>query len=139
MKKINNERYEGLIDLVDQLRTSKDAYNSQIEKIKEMLSPELARLNELCKEIDSALERLEGESSSLVRDMEEYYEDRSEKWQESEKGEQYQDWINAWNNLSSELPDVPEEKDDCDFEDLLEDVYMEDEVLPPQDPTEGFW
>lgn len=139
MKKINVKEYDGLIDLVDTLRTTSEAYNSQIEKIKEMLSPELDRLNELREGIEQALETIEEESSSLVGDMEEYYEDRSEKWQESETGEQYQEWVEAWSNISSELPDVPEEVSAYDFEDLLEEVEVEDEVLPPRDSTEGLW
>jgi uncharacterized coiled-coil DUF342 family protein len=139
MKKIHVKEYEGLIDLVDTLRSTAQAYNSQIEKIKEILSPELDRLNALREGIEQALETLEEDSSSLVGDMEEYYEDRSERWQGSENGEQYQDWINAWSNLSSELPNVPDEVSAYDFDNLLEEVEVEDEVLPPRDSTEGLW
>jgi hypothetical protein len=99
-----------------------------------MLEPELAQLNQLREKIESGVEAIEDEASSLVGDMEGYYEDRSEKWQESEAGEQYQEWTDAWSNI--ELPDVPEEVEVDNFDDLLVEVEMEDCGLPPRSASD---
>jgi uncharacterized phage infection (PIP) family protein YhgE len=134
MKQIHTKEYDTLIDLVDTLHTITNQYNDQIEKIKEMLEPELAQLNQLREKIESGVEAIEDEASSLVGDMEGYYEDRSEKWQESEAGEQYQEWTDAWSNI--ELPDVPEEVEVDNFDDLLVEVEMEDCGLPPRSASD---
>ena len=130
MKQIHEKEYEGLIDLMDSLKELSDQYNAQVEKIKEILEPELDRLNELREEIERSVESIEEDSSSLSQDMDEYQEGRSSSWQESEEGEEYQEWTEAWANLSSELPDVPTE---VSVEDLdLEEVEVEDGILPPR-------
>lgn len=136
MKQIHAKEYENLIDLVDTLRTTINQYNDKIEKIKEMLEPELEQLNQLREKIEEGVETIEEDASSLVEDMEGYYEDRSERWQESEAGEQYQEWTVAWSNILSELPDVPEEVEVDNFDDLLVEVEMEDDVLPPRSASD---
>lgn len=42
----------------------------------------------------------------LVSDMDSYFSDRSEKWQEGDKGQQYETWKQAWEDL--ELEDLEE-------------------------------
>ena len=136
MKRIHVKEYDNLIDLVDTLHTTINQYTTKIDKIKEMLEPELEQLNQLREKIEDGVETIEGEASSLVEDMEGYYEDRSEKWKESEAGEQYQEWTDAWSNISDELPDVPEEVEVDNFDDLLVEVEMEDCVLPSRSSSD---
>lgn len=62
-------------------------------------------------EYEATRERLESavaDMQELASKMREYWEERSEKWQESERGETWADFIDALENLEAEVPEWPE-------------------------------
>ena len=48
----------------------------------------------------------------------EYFDERSEKWQESEKGESYQSWIDAMQEKLDSLDSLENDIDELDFEEI---------------------
>lgn len=55
-------------------------------------------LKEKSDEITDAHETLTSLAEGYVEEMTSYADDRSDKWQESEAGDRYRDWISAWEN-----------------------------------------
>src|SRR3974390_1904395 len=51
---------------------------------------------------NDAVQEAVGWRDDIVSQMQEYYDERSEKWQEGEAGEQYQAWIDEWESASIE-------------------------------------
>lgn len=59
----------------------------------------------------------------LVTAMQEYYDERSDQWHESDAGSDYQSWIDAWEGSEFdeiETPDLPDEPDCPHADDLAE-------------------
>jgi len=57
-------------------------------------------------EIDSTMNKAASDMADLTNEMQEYFDDRSEKWQEGEKGEEYQQKIEDLTEIESELQDL---------------------------------
>ena len=55
-------------------------------------------LKEKSDEITDAHETLTSLAEGYVEEMTSYADDRSDKWQESEAGDRYRDWISQWEN-----------------------------------------
>jgi hypothetical protein len=67
-------------------------------------------MNETWERVESALLSLnekiiEAEEwrGDMASEMQDYFDERSERWQESDAGSNYQDWLTEW---GSELPEV---------------------------------
>jgi hypothetical protein len=60
----------------------------------------------------------------IAQEMEDYYEERSERWQEGDAGQAYTNWMEAWTEVELdeleqvELPDEPE----MPHADLIDDL-----------------
>lgn len=61
------------------------------------------------KKLIKKLRELHEMTEGIVLDREEIFENRSDKWQESEKGEEYQELTERLNDLCNELTDYIEE------------------------------
>ena len=65
----------------------------------------------------------------IVSEMETYYDERSEKWQEGDAGSAYADWKGEWEGLDCATVDLVDEPD-CSLPDDLEQL--------PQEADSGF-
>lgn len=100
--------------------------NIQISKIRENIGEGQQKYNDKIAEIKDIYQELASQAQN-------YYDERSEKWQESDAGNVYEEWIDALGSpeieeLEIELPDEIEEQDFPDFTD--------DSWLPPTEPGE---
>jgi hypothetical protein len=99
MRKLSKEQIKKKVILLASLKISalteekfkKDRYNTKIKE-----------LNQFIDDIRS--------------DMQDYYDERSEKWQESDNGQMYQDWIDQWDNCYLEVDDFLEVNIPEDFD-----------------------
>jgi hypothetical protein len=53
--------------------------------------------------------------ATIHEDQEDYFSERTEKWQESEKGQAYQEWMNEW-DIEISPDELPEPEMDGDLE-----------------------
>jgi hypothetical protein len=75
-------------------------------------------IEEKCGELRGAGQALAEALQEAHDDAQEYFDDRSENWQEGERGEAYQEWIDSLDalrdtaegiaDIADELDDVPE-------------------------------
>ena len=65
------------------------AFNEALEAAQQPVTEAMEAYN-------AALEEARGFAEQMVADMQSAYGDKSEKWQESERGQAYQNWIDEW-------------------------------------------
>lgn len=82
MKKISEKDWKALSAFADTITEKRDAILAAFE---DTIKPLLDELNEARDEARDML-------SSLAEDADSYFDDRSENWQEGEKGEAYSAW-----------------------------------------------
>lgn len=85
-----------------------------------------------------AVEEAESFAQNVTEAMRDYYGEKSEKWQEGERGDAYQSMIDSWESLDGTEVEDLEKSDDGDggksydlpesFVDLFTDVLMEPEA-----------
>jgi hypothetical protein len=83
-------------DLVKRLNEAKGdvqvAYDQMASFISDDLNGKIAQYNEIVGEMETFRDE-------LVGDMENYFDDKSEKWQEGDSGSEYQAWKSSWEEL----------------------------------------
>jgi hypothetical protein len=127
MKKLNKaqlakwEEFKAAIsEERDALETEIDAYNALMAETWERVESALLNLNQKIVEA----EEWRGEIAS---EMQDYFDERSERWQEGDAGCAYQDWINEWEAELSEVEldapedvEMPDDDAGCILENLTE-------------------
>src|SRR5215467_224119 len=99
-----DELVEKLNDLAGNVETAVAEYNSKIEELRAPVEAALTAYNEAA---EDAREFAEGVSN----DADEQIQEKSEKWQEGEKGEQACSWRDEWSALDFSAIEIefPEE------------------------------
>jgi antirestriction protein len=88
------------------MRKISEAKLKKMETRKNKAYDSLSVLRELVEEIASSSDS--------------YYSERSEKWQESEVGQDYEIWVSELQNLEQEIEDLCVSIEYIDFQDVLE-------------------
>lgn len=83
-----------ITDLFAKLETEREAFAGAVERIKEQIAEAQQEAWEL---LDDA-----------ARAAEEYHDERSEKWQEGERGQAYAEWRDRLQALAGEMEAAPE-------------------------------
>lgn len=126
MKALDKEQEKKKGELVDAIRsahaeleTAIKAFNETVETAKDEVQGKLNTLNEKITEAGEWTE-------SIASDMDSYYEEKSERWQEGEKGQEYSAWKEEYENFSADSVDVDFPDDievpDCTVGDDLENL-----------------
>lgn len=97
----------------EKLSTTLADLKAEIEAQRDILNAKIEAFNE-------AVEETNGWVEDVARTIEEYIDERSEKWQESERGDAYGTWKDEWENFTLEIVDTVEEIEFEDFADLLD-------------------
>lgn len=127
MNKLNKEQQENKNRLNqkihDELDNVEEAINTLNERVKalyaELIVPAVDKLNLTLEEVRNFADEVKSEAQD-------YFDERSEKWQEGDKGQQYQEWINSMETVA-ELEDIETvEPDDLM---IIDDIYLEREIL----------
>lgn len=97
-----------------------DQYTTSVRHAFATLQQAVADVNEVVDEID-------GWRSCLTDEMTLYYEEKSERWQESDAGQRYSNWLEMFNGLEVERieleePEPPEVPDLSPVVDELKDL-----------------
>ena len=108
--------------LVEELRDGRgvledavSTYNAAVEALKAPLLAELGKYNDIVEEARGFVE-------DIANTADGEFDDKSEKWQEGERGQEARDWIDAWQNepfdaLEIAFPDeliLPDDETDHD-------------------------
>ena len=88
--------------------------SAEVEEAAMGVNEKIATLNEKISAYNNTLKNVRDFRDDLVQRMQDHYDGKPEKWQGSDEGSNYQDWMDSWGST--------------DFDDLA--------VLEPIDPLE---
>jgi hypothetical protein len=133
LKRLTKKQSKFFADLIDEMTLAHESAIEAADDFNEVIRGELAERAEALGEALGVLNaKIEAYNEGVeeIRDLaEQYYDERSERWQESEAGESYQEWIDAMEEIEELDTDTPETEE-------VEEPDMD--ILPylPRSPEE---
>ncbi len=134
MKKLSDEQMRERDSLVGKVEEAKQHLQDKLEDF----NAEMKRLfrlgpSDACDELNSAIADVRQWAEDIHNETREYFDNKSENWQESPTGEAYSDWSSSFDDAASNCEDVdltePEELS-CDEADVS---FVEDCEESPKD------
>lgn len=120
MKKLTKEQVLNKAALIEALANVRADLEQAVTEFNEQI---LARFNddvqgELDK-LNAVLQRIKTFAEEVANDIDDYVNERSEKWQEGDQGQKYEAWKDAWRDFDAdevtlhppeelEMPDCPD-------------------------------
>lgn len=102
MKRLSKQEQQQRDSLVEAMLTARnkvcDAVDEYNNKISELWQP----LEDALTEYNNAVTDAQNFRDEIVGQMDDYIGERSEKWQEGDAGQAYQEWKDSWEALSLE-------------------------------------
>lgn len=118
-------------ELMAALTAARTAVDIKIEDVNDALQTAVDAMEATLTDYNSALEDARGFAADIVAQAEEDFSDKSEKWQEGERGEIVRAWIDEWEcaDLDDiELPEIERLAIDAeDHSDILDQLPTEAE------------
>ena len=114
MTKFTDEQLQEHADIIEKLREAKSKLETSVSKFNDLVASESAEVQAELDDYNELVDSAEEFRTQVVGDMNEHYYDKSDKWQESEKGQAYLEWISDWDNadlapIEIEFPDPIDE------------------------------
>ena len=130
MKRISNKRRDAIFATIND---AVETYNTQRAEIVEQIDALVQELEEIRETYESTVQPALDEIEEICDRQEAYFDDRSERWQDSETGEEYTEWMDAWCDVRNNVPELDElpsalfELEDADTPHTDDfSVYMDD-------------
>jgi DNA repair ATPase RecN len=116
-------------ELLDAVRTKQKALNGEIAEYNDKLAELREKLEESVNDCDGAISDLRNFIESVRDEAQSEYDDKSEKWQQDDKGQSVLDWINTFDAINLEDVDIelPEGIAEVEFDCLDEIEALEAE------------
>lgn len=123
MKKLTKEEAAQRGKLVEDLRAASAkvedeiaAFNAKREELAKPMNDAIAAFNKIA-------EDAEGFVSDIVSSMDDYASEKSDKWQESDTGQAFEEWKSAWEGIACEaFDDVSIEEVEMPDTDMIDDL-----------------
>jgi len=117
MKKLSRTQEALKGKLSDNIETAKDNLEAAISNYNNAMSIAWEAVTRKIELLNEAIEEAEGFRSEIETIQDEFFSERSEKWQEGDTGQMYQVWMSDWSNELSEIEmEEPEELEMPDVE-----------------------
>jgi uncharacterized coiled-coil DUF342 family protein len=119
LTKDHKKQREELISKLDNARGELNSaitdFNNAVESAKEPVTEAWTAYNEIVQEANALLEE-------LASDAQNYFDERSEKWQEGDAGEQYNQWIEQFQEEICEIDEIdfPSELEEPDLDEAID-------------------
>ena len=102
---LKQEHANKLTETYEKLDAAVSTFNAAMEEAWE-------KVQEALDEHNTAIESANEWRGDIAQQMQDYYDNRSEKWQESDKGSEYEQWKSEWeesfDQVEMEKPDEPD-------------------------------
>ncbi len=99
-RNLNEEESQIQRQLLNQLKDKGDVLNEAIAEFNSQLEEAITKLwgqvENAVEEYSEVASKANGFVQKIQKEQQQYYDDREEKWKESDAGNSYQDWISAW-------------------------------------------
>lgn len=115
MLKLNMAQQKDIREGFASLNASIEAYNAAVAEVRE-------RLDNLLLEVESKSDDLMNAIQEVVDAQQEYFENKSDSWHESDKAEKYEDWMTETEGLLDFIPEVPDEPS---FEEPIDTIELD--------------
>lgn len=99
--KLTREELDRKNELLHKLHAERTTIDEAVEAFNEALTVARDKLNASIDTYNEAREEVRGFVEDIARQAEEDYGDKSERWQEGERGEQVQEWINELQSFTA--------------------------------------
>jgi len=83
-------------------------WQTQLESAKQEIETAVTAANDKITAYNNLIGEVETWYGNITAAMDEYYEDRSEAWQQSEAGQEYDNWKENWQDASFDTVDTLE-------------------------------
>lgn len=125
MKSLSKQDIARIGDLGSELETLRGKVE---DAVRELIDTHVAAVNELIATYNEKATEANGVASDIASEIETYMDERSDKWRESEKGEAYSSWLQAWQEVDFAEIDQIEVEDPSDVDTtLMNDLPTEPE------------
>lgn len=132
MKALAKEQRRRVEEVAERLRTARTALDNEIEIYNAALNKAWTDLNAKLETYNEAARDAKELAEEVHSDLENFHDERSEKWQESDAGSAFRSWVEEWGNASFDDADRDEPVElDLDQEDYAEAL----ESLPQEVPS----
>jgi hypothetical protein len=102
VKKLDKAQRERKAELLEAAFAAREALNGAVARFNELLAQEWAAVEKEAEALNAAVVDLNAFREEVTQGMEDFAGERSEKWQESEAGQNYAAWMEQWEGLRVE-------------------------------------
>lgn len=124
MRKLTKEQLEQRSKMIATLHERKAELEEAIGTFNSTMADAGAGVTDAVAALNEAIAEAESFRSDIHSAMEDYTNDKSDKWKESEAGERYQNWMDGWADslydVDIDLPEALVDDPGCDAADSFE-------------------
>lgn len=132
MKQLNKQHQKDVADALGACRDASNKLNAAITAYNEAMAPHKEAVEEALEEYNNKVGELKSVYEGIANDARGYFDERTERWQESETGQAYEEWVEQLEELDIEEVEI-ELPEEIDFPDDIPDLEGAD-FLPPDEP-----
>lgn len=111
MKSISKEQLDRRTELAAKIEAAQARLLQDMNKFNEESRERYGAIEGSQRELNDLLEEVREFVDDIKLELESYYDEKSEKWQESDRGQEFYEWIGKWNMddlYPIEVPECPE-------------------------------
>jgi hypothetical protein len=101
MKKLSKHEVEAKDDLVSDFQKK----SAEVERLWSEYEDAVNALNEAISDLNSTVDDMNSFVQEVATQMEDFYDEKSEKWQQSDTGSAYSDWKSEWEQIEVSMMD----------------------------------
>jgi chromosome segregation ATPase len=102
MKALSKGQGKEKADLIDGVRTAHAELETAIGTYNEALTEEKGKVQEKLDALNAKIHEVKEWTVDLASDMQNYHDEKSERWQEGENGQNYSSWKDGYENLDTD-------------------------------------
>jgi len=129
MKALNQEQTKRKGELIDEIRTAHNELDTAVQAYNTAMAAEKIKVEEKLETLNEKIRDSKEWLGDVHSDMDSYFDERSEKWQEGENGQNYSTWKDTYDQVTTDdvTIDFPDDLDlpDCETPSEMEDLADE--------------
>lgn len=106
MNKLSKEQQKKIDDLRARWTAARDLLDTEQADVNEKITQFETSLNEKIADLNAIIEEANGLRDEIQADAQSYYDEKSEKWQEGERGSAHSDWVSSWQEEIEEIEEI---------------------------------
>jgi uncharacterized protein YukE len=132
--KINTKDRAALDSLVARVQDERDALEDQLAEYNQVVADAVAQLNEKITAYNEAVEAVRANLDDLKNDFRDQFDNKSERWQDGDKGQAVNSWIETLEDVHGDIrdADLRDEHDELDIDSIIEEDLSAVEQLADQ-------